>query len=415
MPVQFSLVIPTRHRPDYVREALECIKLQEFSDCEVIVSDNFTNPELSCKDVALNSDLSNLIYIQPPRPLSMVDNWNYAFEHASGEYVLYFTDKMMLLPGVLADLARIVRVTGAEMISWTDDSFTPGNYNFPFSAGRYAKTPDRNHAADWLFDSYDPKTELSAKGSGTVPRALMSKSHYTRGKICFGAYSRQLTDRILKKSKSLFLPISPDYTSMILGLAEAKSAVEYSRSGIVHVNTLISNGRLCAIDDQSAKEFLESLDVFEKLMSHGFIPGLFTSVSANVAFDYINLKQQYALDFDFDPVPWLAYAAIEVNASGRTWSSTQVENSQKRLMREKIESLSAIEKQRFDAVFHGFGKPQHESGIAGLFGRLKSMTKSALIDASAFRTLALLQRYNLAQGEYFPSLRESILTRLGAS
>ena len=42
----FSIVIPTKNRPEYLRESIQSVLLQDFTDYELIVSDNFNDKTL---------------------------------------------------------------------------------------------------------------------------------------------------------------------------------------------------------------------------------------------------------------------------------------------------------------------------------------------------------------------------------
>src|SRR4051812_29084241 len=139
MSPRFSLVYPTRHRPAFVRQALMILERQEYDSFEVIVSDNFVDATLTCEQVVRESSLGNVTYVRPPEPVGMVENWRYALQFATGDYVCYFTDKMFLLPGALRRVDRAIRDSAdPEIISWTSDSYDPDSYADYFGAGQYS-------------------------------------------------------------------------------------------------------------------------------------------------------------------------------------------------------------------------------------------------------------------------------------
>lgn len=332
MTPQFSLVIPTRHRPEYVREALR-YAAKQIGSFEVIVADNWIDPTQSAKKVFDEAGLVQATYVRPPEPLGMVENWNFALEHARGEYVLFFTDKNILLPGALTRLAAVIDQHPAELYNWTGDSFTPLNYGLPFGAGFYGKS--RTASAPRVMEA---RSILELKASGMTPRERSSALEYALGKICFGAFRRSLIDRVIHRFGKLFFPISPDYTSMILGLHQTQNVVDVGWSGVLQINTLISNGLLCSTDDLAAESFLKSVGSYGDLQRHGVAPGLYTSVAANVAFDYVRLNGLFNLGLEIDPRYWLGQAWAEVSAPNRVWSSAAVRESQREIL------LSAMRK-----------------------------------------------------------------------
>ena len=344
MSPRFSLVYPTRHRPAFVRQALRFLESQEFSDFEVIVSDNWVNPALSCEKECRSAALTNLKYVHPPQPLGMVENWSYPLQFASGEYICYFTDKMFLLPHTLRSANDCIEKSGVEIVSWTDNSYTPKSFPDYFGEGLYEIAASGARSEHIL---YDPREELSKKGRAVVSRNEQDKSSYARGKICFGAYAAPLCERIVKKAGALFHKISPDYTSMILGLSMASSAAEINQPGIVHVNTDLSNGGQSAIHDELALAYLRELGDAEKTSSRFLVPGLYASIHNVVTHDYLALRDDFDLDFEFDRVNWLVYIAEDLNDSQRIWSSKEVEVRQQGLFRNFIEGLSPHERRAY--------------------------------------------------------------------
>lgn len=345
--MKFSLVYPTRNRPRFIEVALEFLEHETYPDFEVIVSDNYTDPSLSCEKFCKSSSLKNIKYVRPTIPLGMVANWNYALEHAKGDYILFFTDKMFLLPGTLEYVADVLRENPAEIINWVDNKFTPLQFPNYFEEGVYTRgTP--GIASNKRFELFDPKEELKKKAFAAVSRGEQSASHYARGKICFGAYDRRLIARILSHAGKLFYNLSPDYTSMILGLSYANSAMEIGRPGIVHVNTDLSNGGQGAIRDDHALAYLNSLADSDSLFGETLIPNLYSSVHNNVAHDYIALKRRLNLEYELNRVNWLVYITEDLDLPSRVWSSPQIEFEHRELLKKFIEEkLSVVEREQY--------------------------------------------------------------------
>jgi hypothetical protein len=171
-----------------------------------------------------------------------------------------------------------------------------------------------------------------------------------RGKLVFGAYRRDLIERIVDRYGSLFHNVSPDYTSMILALTEAGDAIELESSGVVSINTDISNGALADANDAASLAFLRSLaGGVEAIFSNMLVPGLYVSQHNVVAHDYLYLRRKYDLHFEFDIVNWLALCHEDVFRPWREWSDPQVEAQQKGLLRRFTESLDPAVVARLDA------------------------------------------------------------------
>ena len=339
MSARFSFVYPTRHRPEFIRQALRILETQRHDNFEVVVCDNYVDPALSCEQICRNSSLPNLRYVRPPRPVGMVENWNHALPFATGDYVSYLTDKMFVLPDALGHIERAIDSAGGpEIVSWTSDAFNPASYADYFGDGQYFVLSSGIRPG--LYRRFSPAEELNRRGRGEVSRGEQGSSEYCRGKLVFGAYRRELVQGIVKRYGALFHNISPDYTSLVLGLSEARDAIELAASCVVSVNTDISNGMLCDSDDTAALAFLNSLaGGAERILPRMLVPGLYVSLHNWVAHDFLTLKETFDLPFEFSPANWLVYCSEDINRPDRQWSDARIEAEQKRLLSLFIESL----------------------------------------------------------------------------
>jgi glycosyltransferase involved in cell wall biosynthesis len=113
--VRFSILLPTRDRLEYLRQAVETVRRQSFSDWEVVVSDNDSEDDVAGFVASLDDD--RMRYVRTERFIPVTDNWNNALAHASGEYVLMLGDDDGLVQGALDELDRtIARFEGPDVI-----------------------------------------------------------------------------------------------------------------------------------------------------------------------------------------------------------------------------------------------------------------------------------------------------------
>ena len=346
MAPRFSLVYPTRHRPAFLAEALRLLELQSNKDFEVIVSDNWVDPALSCEAICNRASLPSLKYVRPPSPVGMVANWNYAAQFATGDYVCVFTDKMFLLPDALARAERAIQATRhsdggeVEILSWVSDAYQPNAYPDYFGAGTYTAVQADADSTDEVV-RFSPADELDWKAVGHVSRYEQSPSQYCRGKIVFGAYHRHLIARINERFGQLFHDISPDYTSMVLALSIAKSAIELRSSAVVSISTDLSNGMLGAVHDKHALGYISSLsDDIRVLCDNMLVPGLYASQANVVSHDYLALKRRFDLDVSLDARNWLCHCIEDLGRPDRVWSSAEVEQQQSALMEACVVALA---------------------------------------------------------------------------
>jgi hypothetical protein len=276
---RFSVVVPTRDRPDLVDFCLESLAGQWFEDAEVIVSDNPTTA--SARAMFDRWAGPGWRYLRQERPLAMHDNFELACAEASGEFVAVVIDKTVLHPSALEFADRALATdSGIDIVTWWNEGYNPVDEEHKPGRGRFAPVADSAEPA-----LYDPAAELDRRFANAARRGS-DPIHYVRGKIVFGAFSRRLLDRIREQTGRVFHPLAPDYSSMVPACVLAEGAVDLGRPLLVSYNSARSNGRRQALDAGHARRFVEAADpaILGKLP----ITGVYASHHNVVAYDLVS-------------------------------------------------------------------------------------------------------------------------------
>lgn len=101
--MKISILLPTRNRLDLLKLAIESVRLQEYSDWEIVVSDNASDDDIGAYVRSLGDPRIRCRRFEQLVPVT--DNWNAALEAATGEYFVMLGDDDALVPG---GLVRIV-------------------------------------------------------------------------------------------------------------------------------------------------------------------------------------------------------------------------------------------------------------------------------------------------------------------
>ena len=117
-----SLVIPTRERAGTLFFAIKTALNQNAEDYEVIVSDNFSQD--NTKEVVQSFDDPRLIYINTGKRMSMSDNWEFALEHAKGDYVIFIGDDDAVMPGAIDKLQVTIKNNPNQVYYWPRTAYT---------------------------------------------------------------------------------------------------------------------------------------------------------------------------------------------------------------------------------------------------------------------------------------------------
>lgn len=117
-----SICIPTYRQVDFLRQTLNSVVAQKFTDYEIIISDD--SPDESVRELISEFRFGEkLHYYRNEKSLGSPENWNAAIRKANGEYVkILHHDDMLANPDALA-----------AFVSLLDDN---PDANFGFSASR---------------------------------------------------------------------------------------------------------------------------------------------------------------------------------------------------------------------------------------------------------------------------------------
>lgn len=274
------MVVPTRERADTLRHTLRTLIAQDYQDCEFLVSDNFSQDD-TCAVVAEFSD-TRLRYINTGKRLSMAQNWEFALEHARGEFITYIGDDDGFIPGALAGAMRIINAHGGLALVWEKAEYCWPDY---IDAGM------RNSVSTRITDF--SLTHLL--GTEERVRVLAFKTGYTRLPCLYNGIVPKQCMLDLKKSSDngfFFNAISPDaYSAIALSVILGKylsSNYPFSVSGASrHSNgtSFMKRGTDGKEDNPTTKFYSENpLSYDERLL-------LAPSIPVVVMGEYLLIKQ----------------------------------------------------------------------------------------------------------------------------
>jgi glycosyltransferase involved in cell wall biosynthesis len=105
---RLSICIPTYCQLDFLRETLLSVKVQDFEDYELIISDD--SPDNSVARLVESFDFGGrLHYYKNLNALGSPENWNEAIRHARGDYIkLLHHDDRLAHPAALSSFVRML-------------------------------------------------------------------------------------------------------------------------------------------------------------------------------------------------------------------------------------------------------------------------------------------------------------------
>ncbi|WP_214071532.1 glycosyltransferase [Mucilaginibacter sp. dw_454] len=101
-----SIIVPTYNRSIYLKETLNSILSQSFTDYEIIITDN--NSTDDTENVVKSFSDPRIVYSKNPENVGSVNNYNEALKLVKGTYIHLFSDDDIMLADCLADKVGVL-------------------------------------------------------------------------------------------------------------------------------------------------------------------------------------------------------------------------------------------------------------------------------------------------------------------
>ncbi len=113
---RFSLIITTCDRQNLLEAAIRAALSIHFDDFEVIVSDNFSQP--SAEPIVSRFDDPRIRFFRTESRLAMPDHWEFIWQQARGDYVIFVADDSALHPDLLTLASLAADNYDMDILSW---------------------------------------------------------------------------------------------------------------------------------------------------------------------------------------------------------------------------------------------------------------------------------------------------------
>jgi glycosyltransferase involved in cell wall biosynthesis len=212
----FSVVIPTRARPDTLRHALKTVVAQDDQDLEIIVHESGDDPATA--SVLAEFDDPRLRSFKTGKPVPMTENWERALRCATGEYVFFLGDDDGLLPQACTIVRRILERHSAELLSWQ-----PAQYFWP----DYFETDER----DRMSSIHGSDLECTLKSSrATLHSTYRFRQYYIELPMLYNSFvARTVIERIYVSRGRYFAGSMPDVVSGVINLCYSSQYLRCNR------------------------------------------------------------------------------------------------------------------------------------------------------------------------------------------
>lgn len=212
----FSVVIPTRARPDTLRHALRTVTAQEEQDLEIIVHECGADPATA--SVLAEFDDPRIRSFKTIEPVRMTENWERALRQTTGDYIFFLGDDDGLLPNACEIARSILEKHSVEILSWQ-----PAQYFWP----DFFEADARNK----LIAAYGTELECTLKRSrATLYPTYHFRQYYIELPMIYNSFvSRALIERVYQSHERYFIGSMPDVVSGIINLCFSSQFLRCNR------------------------------------------------------------------------------------------------------------------------------------------------------------------------------------------
>jgi glycosyltransferase involved in cell wall biosynthesis len=232
MGPRFSILVPTRQRPDTLLATLATLIWHRGDDYEIVVADNCGDEEVTAVVMAAQQRHPQVKHLRSDRILPMAVNWERGLAACSGEYVSVLGDDDGFLPSTLDVVRNLLAATDARVIAWETHA-----YWWPDTIAYWHKNrlymPLGNNRCDWM----DSRATLVATYRDPVAFGNLPM-------IYNGFVHREIINTVVNRFGGYFVPpeISPDVGSGIVNLAHTSRYLYCFRPLAIRGNSRRSTG-----------------------------------------------------------------------------------------------------------------------------------------------------------------------------
>jgi glycosyltransferase involved in cell wall biosynthesis len=274
----FSILVPTRQRPDTLVATLATLVEQPGDDYEIVVADNFGDAEVTQVIEAAQKLNPRVRHIRSESVLPMAVNWERGLAACTGKYVTVLGDDDGFLPGTLKQVRNLIALSGAQIINWNVHTYWwPDTIAFWHANRLYANTSA--NGVEWRESAAVLSAFFGDRLSfGDLPM------------IYTAFVDREIIEIVIDKYGHYFTPpeIAPDVSSGVINLIFSERYLQSRRPLAIRGNSKRSvgtSGWARAFGKQQYEAHIrDEGNNLEKMYHSKIIP------SPNVAFAIASMK-----------------------------------------------------------------------------------------------------------------------------
>lgn len=290
--MKISIVIPTRNRSEFLRYCVQTCLACADDHIEVVVSDNNSSDDTRQQIEAINDP--RLVYVNTGQDVSMRQNFEFALEHTTGDYLIYIGDDDGIIPNGLAALRYLINRHEPESIQWR-------HITYVWPKGEKSEIPGR---LKFRFFDFCGPMEIVDTDKLLEQFCQGKQLNYRKAvNIYHGCVKRSIIDEIRRQNGgTYFNAVSPDVNTAFTNLVACQKLVWFRNPVSIAGAGEKSVGYACTSSKKRNAAQEEVAQDFTKLQQADPIDNdIDIRIKSFIADTYTNLCR--AIDFAEPPPP----------------------------------------------------------------------------------------------------------------
>ena len=200
---KLTIAIPTKNRPDFLRQSLTSVVEQDFKDRKVIVIDNASEVEI--KPVVDEVGRGEVEYVRNESDLGIIGNWNKAIELCKTPFLSIFHDDDVMLPGFLSKSILALEKNPTAMMSYTQANKVDPQLNYISIWSELFPNEGLIRGSDYLMYSIEKGCCVTIAPTVVLRRAVFDKVGLFTDELCFNSFDFNMWIRIANEFDLVFI------------------------------------------------------------------------------------------------------------------------------------------------------------------------------------------------------------------
>jgi glycosyltransferase involved in cell wall biosynthesis len=222
----FSIIIPTRERPDTLKSTIQSVLNQTSGNFEIVIADNCSTP--ATESVARSFSDDRIKYQRSDISLSMADNWEAGLSKSRGDFIFILGDDDALMPDALEAANELIDTHDLQVISWLrffyawDSSIVPWLQNrLGVNLQQLAEIKNSRHTLQEFYDGKFSYEQLPMAYNSFIHRDIVDRVKSIHGRYfdthCPDSFSgianAYFTDQYLYSYRALSITGTSGYSN----------------------------------------------------------------------------------------------------------------------------------------------------------------------------------------------------------